>query len=116
MTRSCRSWVFVLLGAVLFAPGPTTTSRAVDQINGMSSQPVPTTPPRAVIQPDMLWVPDRYVRLPGQPGLALVPGHWEQAIAPHEVYTPPLVITGPGTRVETLPAGVRPPADERLAP
>ncbi|HEV8617672.1 MAG TPA: hypothetical protein VGU22_19435 [Methylomirabilota bacterium] len=111
--RLCRSWAALLLGGALVLPGPTTTSRAVDQINGMSTQPLPTTPPRAVMRPDMIWVPDRYLRVPGEAGMARVPGHWEQVLSPHEVYVPPLVVDGPGHRSQTVPAGVRPPTDER---
>jgi hypothetical protein len=114
MKRFCRASASLLLGGVLFAPGPTTTSSAVDQINGMSSRSLPTTPaPRPAMQPDMIWVPDRYIRLPGEPGVSHVPGHWERALGPHEVYVPPVVITVPGNRTETIPAGVRPPVDER---
>jgi len=114
MNRLCRSWASLLLGGLLFAPGPTTTSSAVDQINGMSSRSLPTTTaPRPAGPSNMIWVPDRYIRLPGEPGVSYVPGHWEQPVGPHEVYVPPVVVQTPGNRNETIPGGFRPPVDER---
>src|SRR5512132_4113084 len=101
----------LLLGSTVVVPGPTTTGRAVDAINGMSNRPVPTAPPATVVRPDMQWVPDRYIGAPG--GTVFVPGHWERVVSPHEVYVPPLTIVRPGGETETIPGGVRKPVEER---
>jgi hypothetical protein len=112
-------WCFaavLLLGPGIFAPGPTTTGRAVDEINGMSNRPVPTTSRApAVAAPDSVWVPDRYLGVQG--GTVFVPGHWERIVSPREVYVPTLTVTRPDGQAETVPGGVRPPVEERgIAP
>jgi hypothetical protein len=97
--------------------GPTPTSRAVDQINRASRQPLPSVAPRPVPPADMVWVPDRYVPIPGEPGGVLVPGHWERRIGEREYHVPPVTVIKPsdGT-LETIPGGVRPPVEERRGP
>ena len=84
--------------------GPTTTRRAVDQMNSSSMRGVPVPPLPATPRPDMVWVPDQYVPVPGHPGGVHVPGHWNQVTPDGHVIVPPLTVTVPGTgAVETLP-------------
>jgi hypothetical protein len=65
----------------------------------------------------MLWVPGRWVPVPGEPAGVFVPGHWERRIGEREVFAPPVTVVKPSTGgFETFPAGVRPPADERTGP
>lgn len=88
------------------------------RVQSMPLTPVaPSSPGVAVaIRPDMVWVPDRYVPVPGAPPGVLVPGHWEQRISDCAVYVPPLTIVHPAGESSVIPAGVRPPADERVGP
>jgi hypothetical protein len=96
--------------------GPTTTSQAVNQMNSMSMRGVPSVPPRPVAPDAMIWVPDRYVLSPGE-GTVMVPGHWERRLEGRDVYVPPLTVRNPDTgATTTLPAGPRPPVDERVGP
>jgi hypothetical protein len=98
--------------------GPTTPGGPVlDSLNRSINRPVPTLPaPPTGQHPADVWVPDRYVPVPGQTGPSLVPGHWERRIAPHENYVPPLVIVGPDGRTTTLPGGTARPPEERQSP
>ena len=98
--------------------GPTTPGApALDSLNRSINRPVPTAPaPPIGDAPADVWVPDRYVPVPGQAGGALVPGHWERRISPNENYLPPLVIIGPDGRTTTLPAGVARPPEQRQSP
>jgi hypothetical protein len=117
LLRRCA--VGCLLGGALTIPlGPTTTSSAVDRINGMSTRPLPSAQPRPVVRDSMTWVPDRWVVLPGDAGQGvLVPGHWERTLPGGRVHVPPATVFRPSTgRYETLPAGEYPPATERLSP
>jgi hypothetical protein len=126
-------WRAVLVGAAMMAsvsatpaafgqmkspPGGTTPGGAIfDRLNQSSTRPVPQTPAPAVRQPDLLWVPDRFVQVPGVEGQILVPGHWERRLSDHEVYTPPL--TGRTLQGDTtihFPAGTRPPVNQRQSP
>jgi hypothetical protein len=106
-----------LLGGAMMVPlGPATTSQAVNQMNATSTRPLPsvTPPPRG--GETMIWVPTRVVPLPGQ-GTVVAPGHWERRLGAHEVYVPPLTVRNPQTGATTaLPAGIRPPTEERLGP
>ena len=110
----------LIAGGLLFlqAGGGTGLGRAVDQITGASTAPVPTVAPRPVVRPDSVWVPDRYILAPDTGSTVLVPGHWERRISDHESYAPPLSTLNPadGTVQKTYPAGVRPPAAERSGP
>jgi hypothetical protein len=78
--------------------GPTTTQRAVDQMNGASMRGLPAPPAREAPRPDMVWVPDRHLPVPGAPLGVFVPGHWETLtpeggrLAP----PPPLPVTPQG--------------------
>ena len=118
VTRLRRLAAGCLLGGALTVPlGPTTTGRAVDQINRQSSQPVPTAPSRETPRSDQVWVPDRYVTIAGESAPVLVPGHWERRISDREFDVPALTIFRPSTGThETLPGGVRGPAETRPAP
>jgi hypothetical protein len=96
--------------------GPTTTSQAVSQMNAMSMRPLPSLAPRPVVRDSMVWVPTRMATHSGE--AVMVPAHWERRLPDTgQVHVPPLTIVRPSTgATETVPAGVRPPADERAAP
>ena len=100
------------------APGGTTPGGAIfDRLNQSSTRPVPTTPAPSVRRPTDLWVPDRFVQVPGVDGQLLVPGHWERRLSDHEVYTPPLMGRTPqGDTTINFRAGTRPPVNERQFP
>ncbi len=107
----------VLGGAMLVPLGPTTTSQAVNQMNATSMRGTPSVASRPVVRDSMIWVPARVVPLPGE-GTVMVPGHWERRLHDgREVHVPPLTVRNPETgATTTLPAGVRPPVDERFGP
>jgi hypothetical protein len=106
----------LLAGGLAIQLGPTTTSQAVDRINAMSMRPLPSVAPRPVVRDSMVWVPARVVPVPGEPTGVTVHGHWERRLpATHEVHVPPLTIVRPSTgAIETVPAGIRPPVEQRL--
>ena len=90
---------------------------ALDRLRGAVMRPVPVVPPRDVRQPDMVWVPDRYIAMPGAPQGVHVPAHWERRISEREFYVPPVVICEPTTGVcQMSPAGVRGPVESRGGP
>jgi hypothetical protein len=94
----------LLAGAMSVPLGPTTTGRAVDQMNSSSMRGVPVPPAPVAPRADMVWVPDRYVPIPGHPSGVFVPGHWRQVTPDGRVIAPPLTGTVPGTgAVETIP-------------
>jgi hypothetical protein len=101
-------------GAAMPPLGPTSTSRAVDQINRSSTRPLPTVPQPPVTRDPMIWVPSRAVPVDGG-GTATVPGHWERRLPDtRDVYVPPLPVQrGDTGTVETVPGGIRPPVEER---
>jgi hypothetical protein len=115
--RLARAVVGCLLGGAMAVQlGPTTTSQAVNQMNATSTRPLPSYVPREVVRERNVWVPARTVPLPGQ-GRVSVPGHFERRLDNGDVYVPPLTIRDPATgATTTLPAGTRPPSDDRLAP
>ena len=115
--RLLRGAIGCLLGGAMAVPlGPTTTSQAVNQMNATSTRPLPSYAPREVVRERNVWVPARSVPLPGR-GTVSVPGHFERRLDNGDVYVPPLTVRDPGTGVTTtLPAGTRPPSDDRLAP
>jgi hypothetical protein len=92
-----------------------TTAELVARINAMSMRPTPSTPP-SIVRSDTLWVPDRYVTVPGVTQLVLVPGHWERQLENGRSYAPPLVIATPENGVVVIPAGERPSIDHRVGP
>jgi hypothetical protein len=87
-----------------------------DRLDRLMTQPVPQVPAPTAPPPTDMWVPDRYVQTPQGDSSVVVPGHWERRLTDHEVYTPPFVGATPDGNVMNLPAGVRPPANERQAP
>jgi hypothetical protein len=98
-------------------PGGTTPSGAIfDRLRDSTTRPVPQVPAPVVVPPDMTWVPDRHVHVPGVDGPVLVPGHWERRLSTHEVYTPPLTGTSPRGDIIHFPAGARPPVHQRQSP
>jgi hypothetical protein len=115
--RLARGTAGCLLGGAMMVPlGPTSTGQAVNQINSTSMRPMPSVAPRPVVSETMIWVPTRSVSVPGQ-GTVTVPGHWERRLpGTNEVHVPPLVVypQHPGTPF-TVPAGVRPPVEERFS-
>jgi len=97
--------------------GPSSPSGpALDQLMNSVTRPVPTLPPPTGQHPADVWVPDRIVPVPGQPGGAHVPGHWERRLSDREHYVPPLVITTPDGQRTTLPGGIVLPPDQRQQP
>jgi len=118
LARLARAAMGCLLGGAMAVPlGPTSTSRAVNQMNSTSMRPLPSVAPRATPQEPMVWVPDRHVPLPGA-GTVVVPGHWERRLEQQrDVHVPALTVRNPVTgETTTLPAGQRPPVEDRLAP
>jgi hypothetical protein len=116
--RLVRGTTGCLLGGAMLVPlGPTTTSQAVNQMNATSMRGVPSVASRPVVRDAMIWVPTRVVPLPGE-GTVVVPGHWERRLDDgREVHVPPLTARNPETGgTTTLPAGIRPPVDERFGP
>jgi len=98
--------------------GPTTPAGPMlDQLTNSVTRPVPTLPAPPMGQyPSDVWVPDRIVPVPGEPGGAHVPGHWERRLSDREHYVPPLVITTPDGRSTTVPGGVLLPPQQRQSP
>jgi hypothetical protein len=84
--------------------GPTTTGRAVEQMNRSSTRGVPAPPVSPAPRGDMVWVPDRYVPIPGHPSGVHVPGHWVPVTPDGRVIVPPRTGTIPGTgAITTIP-------------
>jgi len=111
--RVARTTAGCLLGGALMIPlGPTTTGQAVDRLNQMSTRPLPSAGPSPVVRGDMVWVPDRTVRVPGQ-GDALVPGHWERVTPEGQYNVPPVTAVDPSGRVTQFPSRDYPPPAER---
>jgi hypothetical protein len=116
--RLARGAAGCLLGGAMMVPlGPTTTSQAVNQINGMSMRPLPLVAPTPAMREGMVWVPDRVVHVPGglgPSGTIVVPAHWERRTPEGDLYVPPLTAPVPATGgLQSFPAGSYPPPDER---
>jgi hypothetical protein len=103
-----------LLVAMLLAQGPLARD-PIDSVKSLAIRPVPQAPTTS--PPASVWVPARRVVLPGG-GVeqVLVPGHYERVISPTQVAVPPLVIHTPSGQTLTIPAGDRPPVDQRIGP
>jgi hypothetical protein len=58
--------------------------------------------------PRSVWVPDQYVRVPGEPNPVHVPGHWEHRLPGGTLSVPPVTVERPsdGTH-QTLPGATR---------
>src|SRR4030095_11056761 len=111
--------LMVPMGGSMIAPmGPTTTSQAVNQINSLARQPLPSTTPRAVVGEPAQWVTDRVAHEPGAGGVVVprhwgperwvpcagggvvvVPAPWERRLEPHKVFVPSLTVRNPQTGV-----------------
>ncbi len=116
MTLAASALVTGILLAFQLGSG-TPGSRAVEQLEKSVTQPVPRVPTPAPARPDMVWVPDRQLTVPGQPGTVLVPGHWERRISEREFFVPPLTVCNSATgECTAIPAGTRGPADTRNEP
>jgi hypothetical protein len=102
--------------ALAQARSPLGRGDVIDRLNSSSMRPLPPLAPPPAARPESVWVPDRYLSLPGVPGPVHVPAHWEHPVSPHEVYAPPLVGRTPDGSPVYFPAGVRPKADARQAP
>ena len=87
----------LLAGALSVPLGPTTTGRAVDQINSSSMRGVPVPPIPAAPRTTQVWVPGAYVGVPGQAEQVFVPGHWRVITPEGQVIVPPLRGTVPST-------------------
>ena len=87
-----------------------------DRLDRLMTQPVQQVPAPTAPPPVDMWVTDRYVQTPQGDSSVVVPGYWGRRLSDHEVYTPSFVGATPDGNVMNLPAGVRPPANERQAP
>lgn len=100
----------LLAGAlVAFQAAPGAVDRAIDGINDMSSRPLPPVGPNPGAAPARsVWVPDRYVRLPGEPTPVLVPGHWQHRLPGGHLSVPPVTVERPSDgSYQTLPGSTR---------
>jgi hypothetical protein len=97
--------------------GRTPSAAAIDAIVRSATRPQPAPREPVVVRPDPVYVPNRYVDVPGEPGPLLVPGHREYRLSEREFYAPPLpACHGPTGGCLSIPAGVRPPPESRLGP
>ena len=103
-------------GAVPRMGSTSPSARALDQLTNSVTRPMPPVPPPTGQHPSDVWVPDRIVPVPDQPGGLSVPGHWERRLSDHQNYVPPITATTPDGRVLTVPGGVMPPPVERQSP
>ena len=108
----------LLAGGLLLlqAGGGLSTGKAVERINAASMRPLPDAGPRVPVRGDLVWVPDRWVPVPGAPEGVRVPGHWERRLSEREYYVPTQATVGPPGVPSFVPAGVRGPADARREP
>jgi hypothetical protein len=98
-------------------PGGTTPAGALfDRLNSATTRPLPQAPATVPTTPSDIWVPDRFVQVPGTDGQVMVPGHWERRLSDHQVYTPPLSGRATNGDIVNFPAGTQPPVNERQAP
>lgn len=95
----------------------TPMARALNQVKATAMRPVPAAPPQDRAPVDRIWVPDRFVSIPGEPGERWVPGHWERPISDREVHVPPLAIFNVTTGAPSaIPAGRKAPPALRQGP
>jgi hypothetical protein len=87
----------LLAGALSVPLGPTTTGRAVDQINSSSMRGVPVPPIPVAPRATQVWVPGAYLAVPGQAEQVFVPGHWRTITPEGQVIVPPVQGTVPST-------------------
>lgn len=107
-----------LLPSAAVTPGAgTPMSRIFDQFYRDAMRPLPPLPPApAPSVANDVWVPDRYVPLPGVPGGAWISGHWEQRMPNGDFHAPPLLGITQDGRLIHIPAGARPPLEHRHGP
>lgn len=116
MRRSCRRAVTVLAGWLTVHAGALTPGGPVlDRLQEAVTRPLPSVAEREPPRADRVWVPDRYVPRPDG-ALVHVPGHWERPLPARQVHVPPLFACTAAGACTVVPAGVRPPADERTGP
>ncbi len=94
----------------------TPMSRTLDQLRDSAMRAIPSVPPPVVARPDTVWVPDRFVTIPGTAGLVHIPAHSERRLPDGDSYVPPLAGVAPDGHTVLVPAGRYPPADQRQAP
>ena len=117
LTLSRAGCGLVAGGLLMLQPGGTTTSALVERLNAASMRPLPAMPQRETPRTDAVWVPDRYLSVPGTGSVAHVPGHWERRISDREFFVPPLVIFELADRsIHPVPAGIRMPPESRVGP
>jgi hypothetical protein len=105
------------LGQIKSPPRGTTPAGAIfDGLQSSTTRPVPQVAAPTVRTPDMTWVPDRFVQVPGVDTQVLVPGHWERRLGNGEVHTPPMAGRSLNGDIVQFPAGAHPPVNERQAP
>ena len=105
------------LGQMTSSPRGTTPGGAIfDGLRSSTTRPVPQVPSPTVRTPDMMWVPDRFVQVPGVDSPVLMPGHWERRLGNGDVHTPPMAGRSLNGDIVQFPAGARPPVEERQAP
>lgn len=85
--------------------GPPSTQRATEQMNRDSMRGVAPPPATPAPRPDMIWVPDRWVPVPGVPTGVFEPGHWV-------IYTPEGGHIAPPPPPGAGPATPLPPRDK----
>lgn len=92
-------------------------SRALNQVRAQAVRPVPAPPQREELGSDWVWVPERFISMPGEPGGVRVPAHWERRISDRQFHVPPLVIfkLTEGT-FSAIPAAIKEPPDARQGP
>jgi hypothetical protein len=113
----------IVAAALLLALGPvttaqlgggTTTKGAAEQIERGVRRPLPPLGPAPAPRADSVWVPDRWMGTPD--GVFRVPGHWEQRRADGGYDVPPLTACDAAGRCVNMPAGVKPPVEQRVEP
>ena len=115
--RLLRVSGFLFAGALLTIPAGAGAQNPLERAKALALRPVPSVPQRELPSSDMVWVPDRYVRIPGERGETRVPAHWERRISANEFQVPPLVLENPAAGTSrAVPHGVRGPAELRQWP
>jgi hypothetical protein len=88
---------------------------AIDHAKGLATRPYTTLPVPS--PPAQVYVPERRVFSPRLQREVIVPGHWERRISDQRMEAPSLTVIDPRTgAIVTVPAGERPPADQRQGP
>lgn len=97
--------------------GATRPSQILDRLHHAVTKSLPSLPPAPGAAPAAsVWVPDRYVTVPGVDGFVHVPAHWEQRTATGEHHVPPLPGTTADGRIVQFPGGTAPAPEQRQSP